>query len=225
MSDDFEMKATAGGESYEQAPPGPHAAVLVALIDLGTHPSEFEGKSDLRHELYLAWELPGVKMSGSTLNHFIRATYTFSFGEKANLRKMVEGWRGKKFAVDEPFSPAVLLGKPCQLNVTHKETGKKKTIAIVDSVTRLMAGVPAPAPTVQPIAYGMSSILSKVPPPDFGWLPNVWDGGQMVSPGAYVQQSHEWRGLEIPKREAGKSPEPAAAGAPGSGDANDSLPF
>lgn len=222
MSDDFDMRATAGGQDFEHPPAGPHAAVLVALIDLGTHPSEYQGKSRLRRELYLAWELPSCKMSGSKLNHCIRATYTFDFSEKSNLRKLVESWRGKKFAVDEPFNPSVLLGKPCQINVEEKETAKKKTIAIVGGVTNLMAGVARPVATVQPISYGMSSIRNKVPPPAEGWLPDVWDGGQMVTPADYIKQSHEWQGLEIPKREAAPKPQPAAAGA--NHDADD-IPF
>ena len=47
--------------------------------------------------------------------------------EKANLRKHLEGWRGKNFtdAEAEDFDLASVLGKPCMLIVSESENGGK----------------------------------------------------------------------------------------------------
>ena len=53
----FKMKSSSGeGGQFEIPPAGNHPAVLVGIIDLGTRPSTFQGKTTDRREVYLVWE-------------------------------------------------------------------------------------------------------------------------------------------------------------------------
>src|SRR5262249_53352279 len=119
------MKATKGGGeggNFDAPPAGSIPGVLVALIDLGTHTEEYDGASKETHKVYLAWELTGEAKPGGGGNFFIGRDYTYSFAESANLRKVVQAWRGKDFAQDEEFDLAMLLGKPCLLSLLHKQS-------------------------------------------------------------------------------------------------------
>lgn len=195
----LETKATSGGgddAAFEIPEAGPQPAVLVAVIDLGSHPKTFAGKPPkLTRELYFAWELPEQKIAGTTnRNHVLQKTMTFSFHEKSGMRKMVEQWSGKKYKDGDTFDPEKMLGAACLLNVTHKETHSGRTVANVDGVMRLPKGQLAPASTLTPIFH----VTTKSGPvPTAVWLPFLWDGaiGKMVHPGDYVRTSNEFRGV------------------------------
>ena len=77
-----------------------------------------------------------TKMAHFAFNRIGR-TFTASMSEKANLRKLIESWFGKKFPNDEAaadFDCTKLLGYKCLLNVTHTEKGQK-TYANVANAT------------------------------------------------------------------------------------------
>src|SRR5262245_26390627 len=69
-----------GGEDFKDpAPEGVHRARLVALVDLGTHSEEYQGKPRDLHKVFAVWELVGCHQPGSTLNYVIAQDYTLSF--------------------------------------------------------------------------------------------------------------------------------------------------
>jgi len=83
------------------------------------------------HQIYIRFEIPaerwefekdGKKQDGPAV---IGRIFTASMHKKASLRKQLEGWRGKEFTEDEAgsFDVASILGKPCMLTVTEKESG------------------------------------------------------------------------------------------------------
>ena len=85
----------------------------------------------------------------------IGSTYTASMSEKANLRKLIESWFGKKFTNDEAaadFDMAKLLGKRCLLNITHTEKGDKK-YANISAATPLPKGMVSNEPQHNPSLY------------------------------------------------------------------------
>ena len=57
----------------------------------------------LIHIFIFMWELPGeeIEIEGEMKPRAISETYTNSLGEKANLRKMLENWRGRAFTQEE----------------------------------------------------------------------------------------------------------------------------
>src|SRR5579859_3411511 len=116
----WDQKVPDAGGDFEIPPAGNHPAVLIAMIDLGTHTEDFQGKQTEAHKVFLVWELTEEKCAGYNRNHVIGRDYTLSLHEKAGLRKMLEGWRGRKYNTGEEINVSKVLGQPCFLNVSHK---------------------------------------------------------------------------------------------------------
>jgi hypothetical protein len=108
--------------------------------------------------VYIRFELPteiieferdGGKVSGPMS---IGQRFTASMNAKANLRKFIEGWFGKKFPTDQAaadFDLMQLVDKKCLLNVTHNE-GAERTYANISGAS--------------PIPKGMASNYKRVNP-------------------------------------------------------------
>ncbi len=155
-------------------PAGSFGAVLVALVDLGTHSERFRNKDqktgkvketvkDVR-ELLIVWELPEEKVEGfKDLNHLVFKRYSVTFSEKSGLRIMMETWRSKKYQPNEDIDPAVLLGKSCQVNVTHRQDGDR-TYANFTGVSPLGKGMKVAKPQNTPVIVGLDD---KLP----AWIP------------------------------------------------------
>ena len=128
--------------NFEKAPAGSHVAVCCRVIDLGTQAQTFEGRDKKVKKLLLGWELQGPAMESGD-RFVIHENYTASLAKKANLRKVLESWRGKPFTDEDfengGFDVSKLLGVPCLLTVIHNESGGK-TYANVQSVAKLMKG-------------------------------------------------------------------------------------
>lgn len=122
-----------GGKDFKKVPPGCHFAICNMVVDLGIQKSTFKGKEKSQHKIYLRWEVPDERVTyekdGQEIEGpcSIGATYTLSLSEKANLRKVLENWRGKPFTPDElrGFDVTTIAGKCCQIMVQHEESGGK----------------------------------------------------------------------------------------------------
>lgn len=62
--------------------------------------------------------------------------YTVSLNEKANLRKDLEKWRGRKFSADElnGFDLESVIGAPAMLNIVHNEGDEGQVYANVNGI-------------------------------------------------------------------------------------------
>jgi hypothetical protein len=146
-------------KQFQLAPAGTHLARLYRIIDLGTQMREYEGKVNMLRKAKFFWELHGEDATGKPLltsegKPLIQSKeYTMSLGEKANLRRDLEAWRGKAFtekelgngkdseyANDEPrgFNIKQVLGQFCMVNISHRQKGDM-TYADLKGVS----GVPA----------------------------------------------------------------------------------
>jgi hypothetical protein len=154
---------------FETPPAGSHGAVLVAIIDLGTHAESFKGEAEKdTHSVYMVWELTGCQMTGSAHNHLIGRKYTFSLHEKSGLRKMIKSWRNKDLGVGEDFDVLAMLGRKCMVSVSHTENGEK-VYANLDGVSAVPAGMPVNDAKRKPVAR---QVASSDPVPD--WLPFIY---------------------------------------------------
>ncbi len=142
-----------GGGDFKAVPQGTHMAICNMVVGLGTQDTPY----GVKEQLYIRWELPqerlewekdGVKHVGPMS---IGSFYTLSLNAKSNLRKDLEGWRGRAFTTDElaGFDVTNVLGKPCQLNVIHNENGKAKVVG----VSGWPKGVEVPAPENELVKY------------------------------------------------------------------------
>jgi hypothetical protein len=143
----FQAKASA---DFEIVPSGNHVAICNAVVDLGVQPGRGM-YPDPKHECYVRFELPTetikYQKDGKDLEGpmSIGRTFTASMSEKANLRKFIEGWFGKKFPNDDAaadFDLKAVLGKKCLLNVTHTEKNGK-TYANVTAAAPIPRGMTA----------------------------------------------------------------------------------
>lgn len=128
--------ADTGGGDFEQAPVGTHAARCVKIIDIGTQKGEYQGQANFRRQVIIGWELPTELMTEGdaagkpfTVSKF----YTASLGEKANLRRDLQNWRGREFTSEElaGFSAKNILGKTCMLSLTANDKGKTRVTGVM----------------------------------------------------------------------------------------------
>ncbi len=123
-----------GGGSFTPAPVGNHVARCFRIVDLGMQHGEYKGQPTRRSQILVSWELPDelIEIEGEQRPITTSKFYTNSLGEKANLRKDLETWRGRTFTDDElrKFDLESILGKPCMLTVVGGDNGKTKVASV-----------------------------------------------------------------------------------------------
>jgi hypothetical protein len=129
----------------ELCPPGSYSAVCVDVVDLGVVESAYKGQIKKQHKCRILFEVAEQRQDGSPF--YIGERFTASLGEKATLRKFLEGWRGKAFTADElkGFDLEQLIGAPAIISVVHNQNGDK-TYDNIASASKLMKGMPALKP-------------------------------------------------------------------------------
>lgn len=137
-----------GGGDFEQPPIGTHNAVCVAVIDIGTQKTNYQGQEKDTPQIVIRWEIDERMSDGKRF--MVQGWYTASMNEKAKLRAHLEAWRGLPFK-DADFAPGgfslqKLLNAGCMLNIQHGETGKAK----VTSVMKLPKGMAPLKAEVEP---------------------------------------------------------------------------
>ena len=118
-------------KEYSPAPEGLHAAVCCDVVDLGILKSAFGEK----HKVEIRWMLEENDPK-TELPFMVVSRYTLSLHEKAKLRPMLEGWRGRNFSVEEleGFDLENLLGVNCQLQIIHNIADEGQVYANVQAV-------------------------------------------------------------------------------------------
>jgi len=151
------MKWREGGGQFEQIPPGSHLARCYGVVDLGTQQKTFQNEVHLERQVQISFELPMLKMEGKydpkAKGKPMMASRKFkqSLHQKANLRKFLEGWRGRAFKPGEAeqFDPKKLPGLPCRVNVVESQDG---TRTFIDSIAPLGKGEKIPK-QINPSVY------------------------------------------------------------------------
>lgn len=203
----FKQTAKSSGEAGEFPIPtaGTHPAVLVAIVDLGTHQDEdrVTHRKYSKRLIYLCWELEDTDAEKGGPRFYVGGDYTLSFGERAKLRGLLENWRGKKFDEGEEMDVSTLLGRPCFLQVTHKTTAKGRTVCQVVGASKLPAKVPPITPTHKPYLFEMDGAEESLPAlPE--WLPYLY-GRPLTDK---IAESAEWSGQSAAASSAGVGEHP-----------------
>jgi hypothetical protein len=164
-------------KTYKLIEEGTYMARVYSVVCLGLHDIEWQGQKKTQSKVRVTWELPtelieyekdGKKVSAPSV---VGKEYTFSMGEKANLRKVVEQVIGTSLRDDEAegFDIFNLLGMPCMLSIAHKpkKDGSGK-YAIINSIATPMKGMTVP-PQVNPtvkfdIAEWDEKVFATLPP-------------------------------------------------------------
>ena len=137
-----------GGGDYEQPPVGTHPARCIKLIDIGTQKGEYQGKANFKRQVIIGWELPTELMTEGDHKgkpFTVAKFYTASLGEKANLRKDLQNWRGREFTAAEleGFESKTILGAPCMLSLTENDKKKVRVTGVMALPKAMKATLPA----------------------------------------------------------------------------------
>lgn len=130
------------GQRFDPIPEDIYHGICVGVVDLGTHLNEKFNKRE--RKVLITWELPDQRLviekegEEKDLPRWASEKYTLSLGEKANLRKMMQSWRGKVFTPKEleGFNLQKLIKVNCLVQIMHN-TKDEKTYANVNTVLPL----------------------------------------------------------------------------------------
>lgn len=156
-------------KNFTPAPAGNHIATCTGIIVVGTIEEEYNGHKKKQKKLFIIFELTNTKMEGKEEPYLMYIEYTQAMGSTANLRKMLESWRGSKFTDVEAkvFNIANIVGAPCLANVVH-ETKDNKVRAKVMGITQVPVGTAVPAAKTksimfQPVAPFATDVFNQIP--------------------------------------------------------------
>lgn len=153
------IASDAGGD-FKPCPEGMYAAVCTQILDLGIQETQY----GMKHKVRIAWEVDEQMDDGRP--YLVSQMFTLSLNEKAALRKMLEGWRNKRFTKEEVkgFDIEKLLGVGCMVSIVHSEDGQ---YANVNTVTPLPKGMSKPDPVGPLLVYSCDdpdpAVLEKLP--------------------------------------------------------------
>lgn len=131
-----------GNVNIKRLEDGVYPAISSMLIDLGIQKSEKYGNS--ARKFIIVWNIENehVEINGEKLPRVMSKEYSMSLGEKSNLRKDLQAWRGKQFTAEElnGFNLLNILNKGCQLQILNTESNGKTYTNIV-SIMALPKGI------------------------------------------------------------------------------------
>ena len=156
---------------------GVYQAVTTQIIDLGTQYNEHFGKSS--HQVMITWEIPELTIKfekdGKEIEapRVISKKYTLSLGEKANLRKDLQSWRGRAFTDQEleGFDLLNVLEKNCMLQIINT-TKDGKTYSNISSILPLYKGM-TPIPPFSKAQYYSIAEGFDIPDTIPQWIKDV----------------------------------------------------
>src|ERR1700677_1679847 len=104
-------------KKFAPTPEGLWPAVCIDVVDMGMVPTSYGPK----HKIQFRWLADATPKREDGRPWFVSKKYNNSMHEKAELRKMLELWRGRKFTKEEidELDYESVLGARCQLQVAH----------------------------------------------------------------------------------------------------------
>lgn len=133
--------------SYEAPDAGIQRAVCFGVWDVGLQLNSFN--NEIYPTVLIGFELEQKKSDGKAM--YVYNTYTNSFSQKANLRKMMESWRGKKYTDAEilkmketGFTIDSLVGKSCNINIIYATSKSGNEYAKIETILPLGKSEPIP---------------------------------------------------------------------------------
>jgi hypothetical protein len=156
--DNEEVKSTLGG-SFTPAPAGNHMGVCVGVAIIGTIDQEYEGHVSRKKMVRLYFELSNTLNSDDDDKPFIVGKdFLNSLNAKANLRKLLDGWRGSKMSNQEAeaFNLVKLLDHQCLINVAIKDSEKGGQYNDILNVSPIPDGVPVPVQKTESFLFNFN---------------------------------------------------------------------
>jgi hypothetical protein len=138
MSDTLVAKGTKS--TFTPHPEGQFLAQCVDTIDMGEKVEQYQGQPPkIVHKCVLMFRTGEQNAEGNFID--IGKEFTVSMGDKANLRKALEQWRGKKYTekdITEGVPLHKLTGQWALITIEHKLSAGGNTYGVINA----MVGVP-----------------------------------------------------------------------------------
>jgi hypothetical protein len=139
-----------GGTLHEPIPAGTYVARCYMMIHIGTTQENIKGELKWLNKVRVSFELPTelkeFRPGEGEKPFVIDKEFTLSMYKTSNLRKFLEGWRGKAFtdAEAEIFDVTKLLGVPGMISIIHQTSAKGNVYADISSCSSLPKGLECP---------------------------------------------------------------------------------
>lgn len=138
MADRIDAKNS--DSKFRPHPEGQFVGQCVDVIDLGDKVEEYPGKPvSLSHKCALVFRTGEINPETGDMVD-VSQEYTVSMGEKANLRKVLESWRGKAYTEEECEAGVPvdkLEGQYALVGVGNKKSAKGKLYAHIISLVAI----------------------------------------------------------------------------------------
>lgn len=173
-----------GGAPIAPLAEGVYVGTCYMLAKIGEQYSKAYDKWN--DQLIIGWQINGetVTVDGTEQPRTMFNFYNAKLGEKTNLQRDLECWRGKRFTADEleGFDLQNILGTACQLQVVHSHRDDGSVRAYIKGIMALPKGMPADKPT-ETVLFDIDDDMEKV-----SEFPKIVQ--TMVSKSRQWQESH-----------------------------------
>lgn len=174
MANPLAGKAKPKGAGFEVPPPGAYPAIVVGLVDLGTHEETYEGKAYESRKLLVCFELGGNSAAPAPRTKegkpFVLARqYSVSFAETCKLRQVMESLRGKNYSVDDDIDYSKLMGVKLQVTLKGGKSQRGNDYVTLDGVSPLVRGTVVDKSVHTPFGWYMDDEAKT--PPDLAQIP------------------------------------------------------
>ena len=144
MSDDPVARETGGKPEIPPCPEGPQRLVCCDIVD---HGNVVDGFGKTKHKITLIWQSEHILPNNPEYGEFagkpfiVQRRFTLSLHERAELRRYLESWRGRKFTPEElkGFALGKLIGANAYGQIIQM-TKPRGTFAEVIALMPLPAG-------------------------------------------------------------------------------------
>jgi hypothetical protein len=148
------INAKGSDAKFTPHPDGQFVAKCVDTIDLGEKVNDYPGSDQLLiHKCALVFRT-GEKNTETGEAIDIAQEFTVSMGEKANLRKFLEAWRGKKYTANEIEGEGVplhkLTGNLGLITVEQRRSRNDRTYAVIAAIVGVPEQMKASVPKFEP---------------------------------------------------------------------------
>jgi hypothetical protein len=209
--------------TFTPVPPGMHLARCYRVVDLGTQKIEWQGQIKHLKKIKVQFEVHGEDEQGNALvtnkgePMSISKNYTLSLSEKANLRKDLQGWRGRDFTPDElrGFELKNILDKWAMLSVAKSMGNNGKEYTNIMSVNPVPAAIKK---TGLPEGYNTPALF-EIDDPNMELFDTFSDGLK-----SKIELSPEWK-ARAGERYAKEQNDTANSMSSGFDDMEDDIPF
>lgn len=150
------INAPVNESTFEPLEAGTYAARLYQIIHIGNIETEWQGETKIVNKIRFTFELPTelkvFKEENGEQPFVLSQEFTLSLGEKANLRKFIDNWTGKKMTDDDAKGLDIesLIGKEGLINAVQTEKNGK-TYTNIGGISPLPKGMKCPPAINQPL--------------------------------------------------------------------------